>query len=282
MAGVSTKQLRTRIRSLRSTRQITKAMEMVASSKLRKAQAQAVAAKPYFETLYGVLQNIAGANRDFSSPYLKPTKGIKPLYVVIAGDRGLAGGYNNNMFKLVLSQIRGSNACVLPVGRKAEEFFGGHGIPVAKIAYAQTAEATMGDCFTLSKELCRLFCDGEYDQVHIAYTEFVTVLSQQPYIRQILPLSQPQSHGKPVQVTLYEPSSEEVFETIIPEYVGGILYGGLCESYASEHAARRNAMDAATQNADEMIASLSLQYNRARQAAITQEITEIVAGAKRS
>ena len=282
MAGVSTKQLRTRIRSMRATRQITKAMEMVASSKLRKAQAQALAARPYFETLYGVIRDIAGANRDFTSPYLKPTEGTKPLYVVIAGDRGLAGGYNNNMFKLVLWQIHGSDACVLPIGRKTEEFFGSHGIPAAQIAYPQTAEVTAGDCFTLSKELCRLFCDGVYDQVYIAYTEFVSVLSQQAYVRQILPLRQPRSTGKPDQVTLYEPSSEEVFETIIPEYVGGILYGGLCESYASEHAARRNAMDAATKNADEMIAGLSLQYNRARQAAITQEITEIVAGAKRS
>ncbi|MBQ9838767.1 MAG: ATP synthase F1 subunit gamma [Oscillospiraceae bacterium] len=282
MAGVSTKQLRTRIRSMRSTRQITKAMEMVASAKLRRAQAQAVAVKPYFETLYGVIQDISGSNRDFSSPYLKTTEGVKPLYMVIAGDRGLAGGYNNNLFKLVQSRIYDGNACVLPVGRKAEEYFRIHGIQIAEIAYTQTAEVTIGDCFTLSKELCKLFRDGVYDQVHIAYTDFASVLSQQPSIRQILPLNTPQGDRKSGAVTLYEPSGEEVFETIIPEYVGGILYGGLCESRASEHAARRNAMDAATKNADEMIADLSLQYNRARQASITQEITEIVAGAKRS
>lgn len=282
MAGVSTKQIKTRIRSMRSTRQITKAMEMVASSKLRKAQAQALAAKPYFKTLYGAIQDIACANRDFTSGYLKNTEGIKPLFVVIAGDRGLAGGYNNNMFKLVLSQLRDTQAAVLPIGKKAEEFFSGHKIPVAEIAYAQTNDVTMGDCFTLSKQLCKLFREGVYDRIYIAYTEFTSVLSQAPYIRQILPLEPPKGERKPGQVTLYEPSSEEVFETIIPEYVGGILYGGLCESRASEYAARRNAMDAATKNADEMIADLSLKYNRARQAAITQEITEIIAGAKRS
>ena len=282
MAGVSTKQIKSRIRSMRSTRQITKAMEMVASSKLRKAQSQAMAAKPYFETLYGVLQDIAGANREFSSPYLKQTQGTKPLYVVIAGDRGLAGGYNNNMFKLVLSQIQDAQACVLPVGKKAQEYFQSHGIPAPEITYTQTDNVTMGDCFTLAKELCRLFREGVYDEIHIAYTEFVSVLSQQANVRRILPLNPPPKERKAGQVTLYEPSSQEVFETVIPEYVGGILYGGLCESRASEHAARRNAMDAATKNADEMIADLSLKYNRARQAAITQEITEIVAGAKRS
>ena len=282
MAGVSTKQIKNRIRSMRSTRQITKAMEMVASSKLRKAQAQALAAKPYFETLYGVIQDIAGANREFTSGYLKATQGVKPLYVVIAGDRGLAGGYNNNMFKLVLSEIRNTQAAVLSIGKKTEEFFAVHKVPVAEITYGQTAEVTMGDCFTLSKALCKLFLEGVYDRIYIAYTDFASVLSQQPCVRQILPLDVPQGERKTGPVTLYEPSSEEVFETIIPEYVGGILYGGLCESWASEHAARRNAMDAATKNADEMIADLSLKYNRARQAAITQELTEIIAGAKRS
>lgn len=282
MAGISTKQIKNRIRSMRSTRQITKAMEMVASSKLRKAQTQALEAKPYFETLYGVLQDIAGANREFSSPYLKTTEGKQSLYVVIAGDRGLAGGYNSNMFKLVLSEIQDTQARVLPIGKKAEEFFRSHGVPVAKSTFSQTGDVTMGDCFTLSKELCRLYREGEYDRICIAYTEFISVLTQQPHVRQILPLAQPSAQRKPGQVTLYEPSSEEVFETIIPEYVGGILYGGLCESRASEHAARRNAMDAATKNAEEMIDDLSLKYNRARQAAITQEITEIIAGAKRS
>ena len=281
MAGISTRQIKTRIRSMRATRQITKAMEMVAASKLRKAQAQALAARPCFQTLYGVLQDIAGADRDLTSGYLKPTQGVKPLYVVIAGDRGLAGGYNNNMLKLVLSRMQDTRASVLPIGKKAEEFFSGHKIPLAEITYAPIGDVTISDCIALSGELCRLFREGAYDRIYLAYTEFVSVLSHQPHIQKVLPLDMPRER-KPGQVTLYEPNSETVFETIIPEYVAGILYGGLRESRASEHASRRNAMDAATKNADEMIADLSLQYNRARQAAITQGITEIIAGAKRS
>lgn len=281
MAGASMKQIKTRIRSMRSTRQITKAMEMVASSKLRRAQAQALAVKPYFETLYRTIGTIAASNRDFSSPYLRETKGERPLYVVIAGDRGLAGGYNSNLFKLVLSRLT-PNACVLPVGRKAEEFCQNNHIPMADIVYTQPPEVTTGDCFTLAKALCKAFREGRYDRLFIAYTEFVSVLTQQPNVWQLLPLAAQEKREKSGQVTVYEPSSEEVFDTIVPEYVGGILYGGLCESRASEHAARRTAMDAATKNADEMIGALSLQYNRARQAAITQEITEIIAGAKRS
>ena len=282
MAGVSTRQIKNRIRSMRSTRQITKAMEMVAASKLRKAQTQAVASKPYFETSYAVIRDIADANREFSSVYLKPTQGNKPLYVVIAGDRGLAGGYNSNMFKLVLAQISGTQACILPIGKKTGEFFRSHHIPQISLTYTQMQHVTVGDCIALSKEICRLFREGVYDRVYIAYTDFVSVLSQQPCIRQILPLKPPQKSPKPGQITLYEPSSETVFQTVIPEYVGGILYGGLRQSRASEHAARRNAMDAATKNADEMIEQLSLKYNRVRQAAITQEITEIIAGTKRS
>ena len=140
---------------------------------------------------------------------------------------------------------------------------------------------SIGDCFTAAKMLCKHFRDGEFQEVRIAYTEFVSVLSQNPAELRLLPL-EPEGEGKPHRVTLYEPGSKEVFDTIVPEYLGGMIYGALCESRASEQAARRMAMDSATKNAEEMIADLSLKFNRARQAAITQEITEIVAGAKRS
>ena len=284
MAGVSTKEIKTRIRSMEATRQITKAMEMVAASKLRRAQTQALASRPYFQILNDTINNIAEANQDFSSPYLNTTEGKKPLYVVIAGDRGLAGGYNGNIFKLVMSQIEGKDATVLPIGKKAVEYFRSHKIPFVDVNYAEAATVSMGDCFTISKHVCKLFRSGEFDQIHIAYTQFVSVLSQVPQSLQMLPLKRrdPQAHTEPEQVTLYEPNSEEVFDAIIPEYVGGVLYGALCESRASEQAARRTAMDSATKNADEMIEDLSLKFNRARQAAITQEITEIIAGAKRS
>ena len=280
MAGVSTKEIKGRIRSMESTRQITKAMEMVAASKLRKAQSQVLASRPYFETLYATINDIVDSTRDLSSAYLFPRKGNKALYIVFAGDRGLAGGYNSNVLKLAVAQMDGKEATVLPIGRKAVDFFKARKIPMLTTGYAEVADVSIGDCFTIAKKLCGLYMDGTYDEVHVAYTNFVSVLSQPPAILRLLPLVRQKTgrEGTVESDILYEPGGEEVFDTIIPEYLGGVLYGALCESRASEQAARRTAMDSATQNADEMIADLSLQFNRARQAAITSEIIDIVAG----
>ena len=280
MAGVSTKEIKNRIRSMESTRQITKAMEMVASSKLRRAQAQISASRPYFRILSATIQDILENNRDFSSPFLKERPVNKSLYIVIAGDRGLAGGYNSNILKMVEAQLKDKNAAVLPIGKKAVEFFRSRKIPAFTEVYSEAASVGIGDCFSIAKNLSKAFLNGEFDEVHIAYTNFVSVLSQTPATLRLLPLIRTTTgrEGSVSTDITYEPSSEEVFEAIIPEYLGGILYGALCESRASEQAARRTAMDSATQNADDMIADLSLKYNRARQAAITQEITEIVAG----
>jgi F-type H+-transporting ATPase subunit gamma len=282
MAGVSTKEIKNRIRSMESTKQITKAMEMVAASKLRRAQAQVLDARPYFETLYAAIQDIVQNNRDFSSPYLVKREVKKSLYVVIAGDRGLAGGYNSNVLNLTMEQLQGKDATVLPIGKKAVDYFKAHGIQTLSATYAEAEDVSVGDCFSISKQLSQLFLKGEYDEISIVYTNFISVLSQSPTSMQILPLRcevQGEAENKGSDI-LYEPDSETVFASIIPEYLGGILYGALCESRAAEQAARRTAMDSATQNAEEMIGNLSLQFNRARQAAITQEITEIVAGSE--
>ena len=280
MAGVSTKEIKNRIRSMESTKQITKAMEMVAASKLRRAQAQVANSRPYFEILRNTIDDIVANNLEFSSPYLKEQSGNKVLYIVIAGDRGLAGGYNSNILKLVMSEIKGKDATVLPIGKKAVDYFKSHNVPVLMDTYAEAAGVSVGDCFSISKQLCGAFKGGNFDEVRIAYTTFVSVLSQTPASMQILPLVCDSCEEKkaPSMLTLYEPNDEEVFDAIVPEYLGGVLYGALCESRASEQAARRTAMDSATSNAEDMIADLSLKFNRARQAAITQEITEIVAG----
>ena len=280
MAGVSTKEIKNRIRSMESTRQITKAMEMVAASKLRRAQAQVLSSRPYFETLYSAINDIVDSNRDFSSPYLVSRPVHKVLYIVIAGDRGLAGGYNSNVLKLAYGEMQGKDALVLPIGKKAVEFFRARKIPALTEHYAEAAVIAIGDCFTIAKQISKAFLSGEFDEIRVAYTNFVSVLSQTPASLQLLPLLRTKTgrEGTLKSDIQYEPSSEEVFDAIIPEYLGGILYGALCESRASEQAARRSAMDSATQNADDMIADLSLKFNRARQAAITQEITEIVAG----
>ena len=279
MAGVSTKEIKNRIRSMESTKQITKAMEMVAASKLRRAQAQVQNSRPYFEIFSNTIQDILESNREFSSPYLKQRSGNKVLYIVIAGDRGLAGGYNSNILKLVQSSIEGKDAVVLPIGKKAVDYYKSHKIPALTEQYAEAAAISIGDCFSISRQLSMAFLAGKFDEVHVAYTDFVSVLSQTPVTKQLLPLALEKAEPREnTHLISYEPDSEEVFAAIVPEYLGGVLYGALCESRASEQAARRSAMDSATQNAEEMIADLSLKFNRARQAAITQEITEIVAG----
>ena len=280
MAGVSTKEIKNRIRSMESTKQITKAMEMVAASKLRRAQARVQSSRPYFETLYSTINDIVDTNRDFSSPYLTKRPVKKSAYIVIAGDRGLAGGYNNNILKLVMSEIQGKDVTVLPIGKKAVDFFNSHNVPIMTVNYAEAEDVSLGDCFSMAKQLSKRFLSGEFDEVYVAFTNFVSVLSQTPAVLRLLPLIRENTgrEGTVQSDIVYEPGSVETFEAIVPEYLGGVVYGALCESRASEQAARRTAMDSASQNADEMIADLSLKFNRARQAAITQEITEIIAG----
>lgn len=281
MAGVSTKDIKQRIRSMESTRQITRAMEMVAASKLRKAQDRILDSRPYFEILYSTIARIACARTDFSSPYLSRRAVKRVCCIVIAGDRGLAGGYNSNLFKMVSQSLADKEYCVVPIGKKSLEYFRNRDIPILTESYAEAAVVSISDCFTLSKLLAKEYLAGSFDQVFVAFTNFVSILSQSPAMLPLLPLAlTKQKNTVPESEVLYEPDPETVFEAIIPEYLGGVVYGALCESVASELAARRTAMDSATKNADEMIENLSLQYNRARQGAITQEITEIVAGAE--
>ena len=282
MAGVSTKDIKNRIRSMESTKQITKAMEMVAASKLRHAQNRVTASRPYFEIFHKTINQIVATNNDFSSPYLNVREGNRVLYIVIAGDLGLAGGYNSNILKLCMAEIEGKDATVLPIGKKSVDYFRMHGVKILTDTYAEAADISIGDCFSISKTVAREYLSGHYDEVRIGYTNFVSVLSQTPTTLELLPLKKDERFipdGTRMD-TVYEPNAEEVFDAIVPEYLGSILYGALCEAQASEQAARRTAMDSATSNAEEMIADLSLKYNRARQAAITQEITEIVAGAE--
>ena len=281
MAGVSTKDIKNRIRSMESTKQITKAMEMVAASKLRQAQNRITASRPYFEILSNTISDIVATNRDFTSPYLRKREGNRALFVVIAGDRGLAGGYNSNVIKLAVARMEGKEATVLPIGKKALDFFRSKGYALLAETYAEAADVDIGDCFSIAKLLSKVWLAGNFDEIHVAYTNFVSVLSQTADVRQLLPLIPEEREATESRcVTLYEPEPEEVFASIVPEYLGGIVYGTLCESRCAEQAARRTAMDSATSNAEDMIADLSLKYNRARQAAITQEITEIVAGAE--
>ena len=275
MAGVSTKEIKTRIRSMEATRQITRAMEMVAASKLRHAQAQVQSARPYFEILSKTISDIVANCDPSDSPYLTPRPVKKSVFVVIAGDRGLAGGFNSNLLKLATAKMEGRDVTVLPIGKKAVDHFKSRA-PLLTQQYCDAEEMSVGDCFSIAKQLSKGYLREEFDEILVFYTNFVSVLSQTPDALQLLPLAaEASAQGGDI---LYEPDAKTVFETIVPAYLGGVLYGALCESRASEQAARRTAMDAATQNADEMIDQLSLKFNQARQSAITQEITEIVAG----
>ena len=285
MAG-SMKAVKLRIKSVQSTMQITKAMQLVAASKLRKAKERADQSKPYLETMLATLTDIANTNTDFESRFTKAGENDRWLYIVIAGDRGLAGGYNSNLFKFVEAELKDkNNVTVLPVGKKSVEFVKHRGFDILTEEYAEVAKISISDCFQIAKLICGSYGGGGFGHVFLCYTNFVSMLSQVPTATSLLPLSdlsteKKESDGKPKELILYEPDSETVFDAIVPEYLAGILYTSINISYASELAARRTAMEAATDNAEEMIETLSLYYNRARQASITQEITEIVAGAE--
>ena len=277
MAGVSTKAIKLRIKSMESTRQITKAMELVAASKLRSAQARAVASRPYFGALYEAMNEIYNSSPRFASPYICGPKTGKPLFIVIAGDRGLAGGYNNNVLKMAYSAIERQDAVVLPIGKKALEFIQRRGCEILTEEYAEAGVITAEDCTLLAESIAKGFLNGKFNQISLYYTNFVSMLSQAPAGIDLLPI-QPKADGAARKNIVYETGSEGIFNSIVPNYIGGLLYGALCESLAS----RRTAMDAASKNADEIIEDLNLRYNRARQGAITQEITEIVAGSDQS
>ena len=281
MAG-SMKDIKLRIKSVESTMQITKAMELVASSKMRRAKERVEHSRPYFETLHKTLTEIAAADPRARNPYLRRAEIKKTLLIVIAGDRGLAGGYNSNVLRQ--AQQEAGDVVVLPIGKRSAEYFVHHEVPLFTQEVLLAADITVGECFQLARRITEGYCKGEYDAVKICYTRFDSMMTQTASTMEVLPLSiepteQQKAEARRSQI-LYKPSSEEVFRAIIPEYVAGIVYGAVCESVASELAARRTAIDAATKNAGEMIDHLNLYYNRARQAAITQEITEIVAGAE--
>lgn len=284
MAAGSMKDIKLRIKSVQSTMQITKAMELVASSKLRRAKLRVEQSRPYFTVLNEALVDIASSNTEFMSPYTKKREIRRSCYIVIAGDRGLAGGYNSNVFKLVDAAIEGKDAVILPMGKKSVEHYQRMGRALVTESFAVAADISVSDCFEAARMVAEKYVAGEFDEIYVAYTNFVSMLSQTPAALRVLPFNcHPAEKGEktgPRDMILYEPNGEEVFDAIIPEYIAGVIYGAMCESVASELGARRTAMDAATKNAGDMIENLNLYYNRARQAAITQEITEIVAGAE--
>lgn len=276
MAGAGMKQIKTRIRSIESTRQITKAMELVSTSKLRRARERAQRAREYRGVLEeAVCACVTAAQREHCI-YTEYRTGESTCIVVIGGDRGLAGGYYVNLFRMIDALTE--PYCVLPVGKKTLEHFSARGAQCVCEEFGRTADLGVGACVRLAQFLCAEFAAGHFDRVLLAYTRFDSMLSQTPVTEQLLPL-QVQTDGKESDA-LTDEASEVLFEQILPQYLAGVLYCALCQAYVSEHSARRTAMDAANKNAGELIDSLTLRYHRARQAAVTQELTEIVSGAQ--
>lgn len=279
MAGTSMKDIRLRIKSVGSTMQITKAMQLVASSKLRQARGRMEASRPYLEVARDTIEDIARHNTGCSSPYLNGREVRKRCLVVIAGDRGLAGSYNANVFKLIRSEAGDAPFSVLPIGRKAQEYFSGRGADRLPFGAEKAEGLEMEDCRRMAAGLIERFDAGEIDEIDLVYTRFQSVLSQQAQWTRLIPVSRA-AQDRAARQMLFEPGPEALLRRAMPDYLAGMIYAAVCDSVASEQAARRVAMDAATKNASEMIDELNLRYNRARQASITQELTEIVAGAE--
>lgn len=278
MAGAGMKDIKRRIKSVESTMQITKAMEMVSSSKLRRAKEKVENSRPYFNILQETIQKVLDDTKSLKSTYTENREIKNSLFIVIAGDRGLAGGYNANVIKTAILEMEGKETKIIPIGRKASEYFGKRDYEVVEdyVNIAETLEfIDVALIMAIANEMYR---KKEVDEVYVCYTEFVSALTQTPRTIKLLPLQLQKNPGEIISSLEFEPSPEAVFDRMIPRYLEGIVYSAIVDAFAAEQGARRTAMESASDSASDMIDSLSLLYNRARQAAITQEITEIVGG----
>ena len=284
MAGA--KEIRGKIKSIKNTQKITKAMEMVAASKMRKAQDRMAAARPYADRIQHVIGHLALANPDFQHPLLVARKEIHRVgYLVVSTDRGLCGGLNNNMFKMALGHMKqlkdaGAQIDLSLIGAKALTFFRRFGARIVSQVSHLGDTPHVTDLIGSVKLLLDAYEAGELDAVYLVHNEFVSTMSQQPVVRQMLPVEpmdqdELQSHWD----YIYEPSAAELLDGLLNRYAESLVYRAVLDNIACEQAARMVAMKAATDNAGELIDNLQLIYNKARQAAITQELSEIVGGA---
>ena len=289
-AMASLRDIRKRIRSVKNTRQITKAMKMVSAAKLRRAQDNVIAARPYAKPLAAVMSTLISRSEPGSlrHPLLTRREVKKVELLVVTSDRGLAGGFNANINRRALKWIAdqqkaGIEVSVTTVGRKGNDFLRGRGTVIRKDNPGILQKLTYAVAESLAKELSKRFLDGEVDAVFIMFNEFVSAIAQVPTQAQLLPFEAHVGEGKPGEAQVdyqYEPNPQAVLEQLVPQAVAVKIYRSLLESWAAEHAARMTAMENATRNAGDMIGSLTLFYNRSRQAQITKELVEIVSGAE--
>jgi F-type H+-transporting ATPase subunit gamma len=279
------KEIRNQIGSIKSTQKITSAMEMVAASKMRKAQERMKATRPYADKMRQVIGHIAKSNKDYVHPFMREREVNRVGYIVISSDRGLCGGLNGNAFKLLVREMKqwkdkGVETDLCAIGQKGASFFRSYGgnvvAALTHLGDNPSAEKLIGNV----KVMLDAFEDGKIDRLYVIYNEFVNTMTQQPKSKQLLPLPESQDEEVGHQWNyIYEPDSRPILDGLMPRYIESQVYQGVVENLACEQAARMIAMKSATDNAGSIIDELQLAYNKARQAAITQEISEIVSGA---
>lgn len=278
----STREIKRRIKGIGSTRQITKAMELVSSTKARKRRIKLEKTRPYYNTVLKSIKEVL-KNVSIKHPLLQQREVKKALYITLNADRGLAGGYNSNINRLIDNKFKDNKDSIslITVGTKSRDFFKGRGYEVLESFVGISETPSFADAKAIGEMAMKLFIDGEIDEINVVFTKFISTISYEPQILKLLPSENIQKEDEnPRAIVDFEPSPEEVLEYLIPKYVESSIYGALIESSTSEQSARQAAMKAATDNANDIIDELNMVYNRARQAAITIELSEIVAGAE--
>ena len=280
----SMRDIKRRRESIQSTGQITKAMKLVSTVKLQKAKGKAENTKPYFEHMYKAVNSMLRKSGNILHPYLQSGSSEKKGIIMVTSNRGLAGGYNSNIIKMVMnSGISKEDAVIYAVGKKGRDALARRGYTIAEDYSEAMDEPVFNDATAIGRKVLEDFAKGKIGEIYLVYTEFKNTVTHIPTWLKLLPVvvSEEEEEDEADKLTLmnYEPEAEEALDLIIPKYINSLIYGGLMQSFASENGARMQAMDSATTNAEEMISTLELSYNRARQGAITQELTEIIAGA---
>jgi len=281
----SMRDIKRRKASIQSTGQITKAMKLVSTVKLQKSRNEAEESKPYFTYMYEAVKGMLKKSENLEHRYLVNGQSEKKGIILITSNRGLAGGYNSNVTKLVLNgDIKKEDAVIYAVGKKGRDTLARKGYEIANDFSDVMQKPVFKDAVQIGHKVLDDFEKGIIGEIYLCYTDFKNTVSHVPKMVKLLPVELEESEngeeaGADLTFMNYEPEADEALDLIVPKYINSMIFGGLTQSFASENGARMQAMDSATNNADEMISKLSLQYNRARQGSITQELTEIVAGA---
>ena len=280
----SMRDIKRRKSSVQSTQQITKAMKLVSTVKLQRAKGRAEKSKTYFSCMYDTVASMLSKAGTVNHPFLMAGESTKKAVIVITANRGLAGGYNSNIVKLIKnSDFKKEDLLLYTIGTKGRDALARLGYTIAADYSEVIDEPMYSAAMEISKKLLEEFAAGRIGEIYVAYTGFKNTVTHVPTLLKLLPVKveddRPQSENHQA-VLVFEPECEEAIDLIIPKYITSLIYGALIESVASENGARMQAMDSATSNADDMISKLSLLYNRARQSSITQELTEIIAGAE--